>query len=78
MKDIKSWWQREVKTLSIRAGFTIKRRTVALVLVFWVLSFSTGSLLWVRGLDGYSMLTGVLMCLVGSQVAADVSKYIKD
>ena len=71
------WWRKEMEAPKL-VGLTLTRRAAVKLLVFWLAVFSTGALLWTRGLDGWSMVTGGTMWLSGAAVIGELGRNLKE
>lgn len=70
------FWRREWRWARMHLGLRLTRLDALRLLTFWLMAAATGALLWARGLDGWSWLTGAGAVLALSGLAQRLARQI--
>lgn len=74
--SLRRFWRREWRWARMHLGLRLTRLEALRLLLFWLMAAVTGVLLWARGLDGWSWLTGAAAVLALSGLAPRLARQV--
>lgn len=70
------FWRREWRWARMHLGLRLTRLEALRLWLFWLMAAATGALLWARGIDGWSWLTGAAALLLLAGLAPRLARQV--